>query len=137
MIPQHQQILSVNDLYFTSNFGIGGYGGGPVYFGVEPGQPPKSGTVVHSLKVWYWSNRMARLEIELTDRSKIAFGTTGKGAFETDTFVISPGEKIASLKIWYSNFSTGRSGGFELITDRKRTLSVNAGRFGDPYMNLI
>ena len=135
-LPSNEQHpFSVSDSYFTSNFAIGGSGGGPFYFGVDQGKPPTSGTIVRSIKAWYWNgkgNRMARIEVELTDGRKQAFGKY-TGNHETDKLVISPGEKITSLKLWYSNFDKiGRSGGFQLSVNQKQ-LDISAGRTDGPY----
>ena len=120
----------VDTSYFTSNVAIGGRGGRKFYYGLRPGMSPRSGTVVRSLKAW-WSSRMRGLEIELTNGQIRRFGKNAGQS--TERFYIATGEKISSLKIWYTNFDTGRTSGFELITDQKRRFSVNPGGHGSPY----
>ena len=128
----YEQILSVDVAYYTSNIALGGGGGNAFYYGLDPQQGPKSGVVVRSLKAYCDGNTMRGLEVELTDGSKHTFGMVA--GTPTDTFYIAEGEKVTSLKLWAGTYLSGRSGGFELTTDQKRTFSVDPpDRIGEPY----
>ena len=128
----YEQICSVDEAYYTSNIAMGGNSGSGFYYGLDPQQGPQSGVVVRSLKAYIDENTMRGLEVELVDGSKQMFGQVeGK---PTDIFYFAEGEKVTSLKLWAGNFSDGRSGGFELTTNQKRTFSVDApNRTGEPY----
>ncbi len=129
----YQQIVDVNDSYFTSNVAIGGPGGSPFLCGVGP-NPPQSGTVVRSLQVWYFKgSRVTALEVGLSNKEFISFGTKYADAYVSERFVIAPNEKISLLKLWPSTYQGGRCGGFEVVTDQNRNFSVDAWRHFPPY----
>ena len=135
MSSTYKQTLSVYISSFTSDIAIGGGDGKPFFCGLEEGKPPQSGNLVRSLKAWYYIDRLVGLEIGLTDGSLQSYGT--KGHQISETFVIALGEKVVSLKVWASAYNAsgenGRCGGFELITDQKRSFNINGGRIGEPY----
>ena len=120
---------------FSDTTAIGGSRG--IAFDINMCPEPEG--AVRSLKVWYRSewfktDRIVSIQVGLTSGHKRNFGSKYAGAEETDTFTFSEGEKIVSLKIWPSDYSSGRCGDFELVTDKGRSFTVNAkGRTGDPY----
>lgn len=126
------QIFDVNDSYFTSKIAIGGPSGRRFYFGLNKRRAPRTGTVVRSLRAWYAKKTMRGLEVELTNGRSRMFGV--KAGTSTEKFYLGGGEKVASLKIWPTNFRKGRSGGFELVTNQNRRFNVPVRkRKGNPY----
>lgn len=115
---------------------MGGNAGNAFYYGFEKGKGPQSGTVVRSLKVWYYSNRMIAIMVELTNGSSRLFGKyedkDKSGLVESDTFVIADKETVQSLTVWGSSFLSGRCGGFQLNTSQNHSLDIDAGR-NDAY----
>ncbi len=129
----YQQTSDVNDSYFTSNVAIGGPGGSEFLCGVGP-DPPQSGTVVRSLKVWYYKGSgITALEVGLSNGRFKSFGIKTHNATASEKFVIAPGEKISSLKLWPSTYQGGRCGGFEVITNQNRTFSIDAWKCNPLY----
>ena len=124
------------DLY-SDTTAIGGSRGCSFDINMWGDEAPKKR--VHSLKVWHkkdWfkTGRIVSILVGLTDGKKHRHGAKYQDAEETDTFTFSEGEKIVSLKIWPSDYSSGRCGDFELVTNKGRTFTVSAdGRTGDPY----
>ena len=131
-VMDYRQIFAIDDSYFTSKIALGGSGGAEFYFGLGQEQSPQSGTVIRSLRAWCSSTAMRGLEVNLTDGSNKMIGL--QEGTPTETFYFTDGEKVTSLKLWAGPILQGRSGGFELITDKKRKFSVDATmRTGNPY----
>lgn len=116
---------------YTSNAAVGGNSGDSFYCNVVENGGLASMVIIRSFKFWYDPGQNVRgVRVELTDGRKQDFGEmTGT---ETETFYIVSGERITSLKIWWSGWGGGRLNGLEMKTNLNRTFDFGSRDFG-PY----
>ena len=119
--------------YFTSNYAVGGAGGEG--FKVNADVDKFDGTKcnwIRSLTFWCNDTCMRGCAVQLNGASKSVNKIGQLDGDKSQKFIFGDGEKLTSLTLWCSKFSTGRLGGVEWKTSENRSFSFGF-KNCDPY----
>ena len=112
---------SIDPHYFSSSMAVGGRGGIAFNINTNPQEGVEKNVTVKALTFWYDKDCIQGLHVQLTNGTNYYQGR--KVGLETDDFYLASDERLTSIKLWRSNFQTGRLGGVSITTNKERTFN--------------